>query len=136
MIINQADRNSLDKKFPNPHGKNCFLKICKIQAVHGNSIVVPFYRRFAHIDEKPELLVFKLVSNDNLHFAELVDAYDPDLHGVLLNKTSGLDYIRDWMKTGKGVLKYNLNGKDYRVWKDENYPMKVWLQQIEQGLLD
>lgn len=136
MIINQTDRNSLDKKFPNPHGKNCFLKVSRIKNVEGSVVVAPFYRRYAYSDEKPELLKFKLVDTDNLHFAELIDEYDPDLHGVLLNKEAGLDYIKDWMKTGKGVLKYNLDGKDYRVYKDENFPMKAWLENIEQQLID
>ena len=136
MIINQTDRNSLDKKFPKPHAKNCFLKVSKIKEVKGNSVIVPFYRRFAYSNEKPELLEFKLVETDNLHFAKLIDDYDKDLHGVVLNKEAALDYINDWMKTGKGVLKYDLDGKEYRVWKDENYPMKVWLDNIKQGLLD
>ena len=78
---------------------------------------------------------YELYPNDIAIYRD-IDDYDKDLHGVVLNKEAALDYINDWMKTGKGVLKYDLDGKEYRVWKDENYPMKVWLDNIKQGLLD
>lgn len=136
MIINQTDRNSLDKTFPNPNGINCFLKVSKIKEVNDNTVIVPFYRKYGYSNESPQLLKFNLVNDEKSYFAKLDDSYDKDLHGVLLNKETALDYIRELIKSRKGVLKYNLDGKDYKIWKYGENPMYVYLQNIEQSLLD
>jgi len=137
MIINQCDRNSLDKEFPKPHGKQCFLKVSKIKEVNDNIVIVPFYRKYGYSNEKPQLLEFKLVEIKNLHYAELVDKYDQNLHGVLLSKEVALENIRDWIKTRKGVIKYPLTDKkEYSIWKPVEMPMFAYLGNIEQSLLD
>ena len=82
-----------------------------------------------------EYMDLYFVDDEGLYFAEDQNS-DDKAFNVVIEKNLAINYLEEFVKTRKGVVKFEYKGKEFRVIKDDNMPMAAYLEGIIDRLKD
>jgi len=82
-----------------------------------------------------EYMDLYFVDDEGLYFAEEQDS-DELSFNIVIEKNLAIEYLEEFVKTRKGVVKFEYKGKVFRIIKDDNMPMVAYLEGIIDRLKD